>query len=390
MRIVDVCAFYCAEGGGVRTYIERKWQAMRAQGHEMIVVAPGEQDSIVHRAPGAWLATIAAPQFPLDRRYRYFDDELALHRELDRWQPDIVEASSPWSSASMVARWPGSAARSLVMHADPIAAYAYRWFGRLASKSTIDRWFQPFWSHLRDLDRASDLVVSASPSLSGRLAAHGIGKVATIPMGVEPGLFSPRLRSPELRRELLARCGLDDNATLLLGVGRIASEKRWPMVIAAVAEVARTAPIGLVLVGDGRDHAKVSRAAQGCSRIFLPGAVTDRHALARLYASSDALVHGCEAETFCMAASEARASGLPLIVPDSGGAFDQLLAGAGVVYRAGSRISLMRAIRRFLDRGVERQRLVACAEAEVRTMDEHFAELSARYRTLVHGRSAAA
>ena len=39
----------------------------------------------------------------------------------------------------MVARWPGSAPRSLVMHADPLSAYAYRWFGRVASIATIDR-----------------------------------------------------------------------------------------------------------------------------------------------------------------------------------------------------------------------------------------------------------
>ncbi|NWP89654.1 glycosyltransferase family 1 protein, partial [Escherichia coli] len=77
----------------------------------------------------------------LDRRYRYFDDEKALHRALDRWRPDFVEASSPWGSASMVARWDGAAPRALVMHADPLSAYAYRWFGQVASIETIDRGF---------------------------------------------------------------------------------------------------------------------------------------------------------------------------------------------------------------------------------------------------------
>ena len=38
-------------------------------------------------------------------------------------------------------------------------------------------------------------------------------------------------------------------------------------------------------------------------------------------ASADALVHGCEAETFCLVAAEARASGTPMIVPDRGAVF---------------------------------------------------------------------
>src|SRR5437868_3068529 len=104
--------------------------------------------------------------------------------------------------------------------------------------------------------------------------------------------------------------------------------------------------------------------------------------LARLLASADALVHGCEAETFCMVAAEARASGTPLIVPDRGAAVDQLVAGAGTVYRAASEVSLERAIARFVRRGPELQRAAAVRARLVRTMDEHFADLFARYEEL--------
>jgi alpha-1,6-mannosyltransferase len=111
--------------------------------------------------------------------------------------------------------------------------------------------------------------------------------------------------------------------------------------------------------------------------------ITDREELARLMASADALVHGCEAETFCLVAAEARASGVPLIVPDRGATVDQLVSGAGTAFRAGSQISLERAINRFMDRGPEMQRAAAVRASHVRTMDEHFGELFARYQTLV-------
>jgi alpha-1,6-mannosyltransferase len=83
-----------------------------------------------------------------------------------------------------------------------------------------------------------------------------------------------------------------------------------------------------------------------------------------------------------MVAAEARASGLPMIVPDRGAAVDQLVPGAGTTYRAASEVSLERAIGRFIDRGSELQRAAAVRSARVRTMDEHFGELFARYQGL--------
>ena len=112
--------------------------------------------------------------------------------------------------------------------------------------------------------------------------------------------------------------------------------------------------------------------------------------MARLIASADALVHGCEAETFCLVAAEARASGIPLIVPDRGAALDQLAPNAGLAYRAASERDLQSAIQSFLERGVELQRAAVAAASppgRVRTLDDHFAELFARYGLLARCRA---
>ena len=201
-------------------------------------------------------------------------------------------------------------------------------------------------------------------------------------MGVEGGLFSPSLRSSALREEALGALGLDASATLLLGVGRFSAEKRWNMVLRAVGEVGRRRPVGMVLVGDGAKRFGLELLADRTRQVAVLPRITDRQELARLLASADALVHGCEAETFCMVAAEARASGIPLIVPDRGATVDQLASGAGTLFRAGSQISLERAITRFLDRGPELQRAAAARASQVRTMDEHFAELFARYSNI--------
>jgi len=200
---------------------------------------------------------------------------------------------------------------------------------------------------------------------------------------VEGGVFSPLLRSQALREQALFGLGLDAGATLLLGVGRFSAEKRWNMVMRAVGEVGRKRPVGMLLVGDGSKRFGLELLANRTRHVAVLPKITDREELAQLIASADALVHGCEAETFCLVAAEARASGVPLIVPDRGATLDQLVGGAGTVFRSGSQISLERAINRFMDRGPELQRAAAIRASHVRTMDEHFAELFARYQALV-------
>jgi len=382
MRIADVSAFYTPSGGGVRTYAEAKLRAAARFGHEMILIVPGERHEVVKRGPGAVLVTIPSPLLPVDRRYRYFDDEAAIHAALDAWQPDHVEASSPWSSAAMVGRWQGGASRSLVMHADPLAAYAYRWLGGFVPTSVIDRMFGWFWRHLRGLGRMFDSVICANAQLAQRLSDGGVQNVETIRMGVEGGLFSPALRSPALREQVLCALGLDAGATLLVGLGRFSAEKRWDMVLRAVGSAARHQDVGLLLVGDGPKRAKLELLADRTRTAMVLPRITDRDELARLLASADALVHGCEAETFCLVAAEARASGTPMIIPDRGAAIDQLVPGGGTVYRGASEVSLERAIRRFIRRGPELQRAAAVRSRLARTMDEHFADLFARYEEL--------
>ena len=391
MRIVDVNAFYTPAGGGVRTYVRHKLKAAPALGHEMIVLAPGPEHRVQPVGDGGLLVTIPAPPLSVDKRYHYFDDEGALHRALDQWRPDHVEASSPWSSATFVGRWQGAASRSLVMHADPMASYPYRWFGGVASIETIDRWFNRFWRHLRGLDQLHDAVITSGQSMQQRLLANGLTKVTAVQMGVEPGIFASSHRSAATRERLLAATGLGPNAVLLLAVGRFAAEKRWPMVLRAAQRAARAdgaeRPIGLVLIGDGTRRPQLERLAWRLDHVAVLPPIADRAELARVVASADALVHGCESETYCMVTSEARASGVPLIVPDRGAAVDHLAPGAGLAYASGDEPALAAAMVEFVAAGPELQRArarsaIGPGSAGTRSIEDHFTELFALYERL--------
>ena len=391
MKIVDVCAFYSVHGGGVKTYVDQKLKALPGLGHDITLIVPGEEDRIELIGQASRIIHLKSPTFPLDRRYRYFSNEAALHSALDRLGPDVVEASSPWSSASMVGRWRGSAVRSLVMHADPLATYAYRWLRPMMSHRWIDRTCKPWWDHLRNLDKAFDIVVSANGSLTHRLTDGGVQRAVTIPMGVEPSLFSPALRSSQLRATLLAGCGLTDDATLLIAVGRLASEKRLPLLIDAVQAAGRSQPVGLLIIGDGPERARIERHIGDNPHIRLIPPERDRKRLATLMASADALVHGCESETFGMVAAEARASGLPLIVPNVGGAFAQMTPGAAVAYDAANGRALLAAVNRVAgDRDGKMQSCARRVADQNATMATHFADLCQRYDSMLDRKSRAA
>jgi alpha-1,6-mannosyltransferase len=383
MKIVDVCAFYTPHGGGVKTYIERKLKIGSALGQEIVIVAPSAENRTEYRPEGGRIVHIASPQLIVDRKYRYFDNLQAVHDVLDRERPDIVEASSPWRTAGIVADWQGSARRALVMHADPLAAYAYRWLGGISSRDNIDQRFGFFWRYLRRLGNSFDCVVSANSNLTARLTDGGVGGVQTIPMGVDPGIFSPDRRSLQLRAELLRRCGLPENALLLLGVGRMSAEKRWPMVIDASIGAGHGRSVGLVLIGGGRSEAKIAGHIGSNPHIQLLAPIRDRALLADVMASSDALIHGCEAETFGLVAAEAVASGLPLIVPDQGGSSDLVTAATGETYRSGDALALTQAIHRLATRNQDALKIAArCAAARAPTIDDHFAQLFRQYEAL--------
>jgi alpha-1,6-mannosyltransferase len=382
VRLVDVCAFYSPHGGGVKTYVEQKMRLGPELGAEIVILAPGDRHEVIERGPRARIVTIPSPRLAVDRNYWYFGDQAALHAALDELKPDLVEVGSPWRSPSWVANWRGDVPRSLVMHADPMSAYAYRWLGPVLEHASIDRLFSPFLLHLRRLGADYDSVICANRELSGRLATGGVAHVRLEPMGVEEGVFSPLNRDPALRASLLADCGLPESAGLLIGIGRLAAEKRWPVVIDAVRLARKERPLALVLLGAGGQEAKIRKAIGTDPHIRLLEPVRERTQFAAIVASADALVHGCEAETYCLSAAEARASGVPVIVPDSGGAADHAADGGGLAYRGADPHALAAAIGQLAARDWPR------SSSKVQTMRDHFTHLFAHYRDLIAARKA--
>ena len=290
----------------------------------------------------------------------------------------------------MVGDWQGDAAKVYFMHNDNMAAYAQRWLEGIATHGRIERAFTWYTRYMDSFLGKYDAIVTNGPALEKRLRARGLRIDAAMPLGIERRHFSPALRDEKLRARLLAQCGLGPDGLLLLGLGRHHPEKRWPVVIDAVERAGASMAVGLILLGSGIDSAKLEKRIDGSPHIRLFRPVYDRDQLARIMASCDALIHGSEAEPFGLVASEAMASGLPLIVPDTGGCAEVADARSSELYRARDAGDAAAAIGRFVarDRAMVR-RAAAVAATRVRTDREHTIELIGYYERLVAERRGA-
>ncbi len=384
MKIVDVAEFYAEQGGGVRTYINQKLAAGARAGHEVVIVAPGPEDGEEERLGGR-IVWVKGPPLPPDPRYYVLWREKEVHRILDRERPDVVEGSSPWTGGWFVARWPGRAVKTFIFHQDPVAVYPQTFLGHVLGAERVDKLFGWYWAYLRRLSRHMDATVVSGYWLADKLRRFELARPEAVPFGIDKAAFSPAQRSEARRQELLAACGVPPEGKLLVNVSRFHPEKRLGTVLEGFARAAEREPLGLVVYGDGPLRAWMARRTRGMKGVLLAGYTKDREELATTLASADAMVHGSAAETYGLVVAEAICSGLPVVVPDAGGAAD--LAGPDYAerYPPGEPEALRAAIVRLLGRDPEALR-AGCARAareKIGTMDDHFEGLFALYEQLV-------
>jgi len=402
VNLVDVSEFYAERGGGVRTHTHPKLAAGAPLGVEVVVVAPRAADR-GERREGGRVIWVKSPRLALDPRYHVLLRERAVHAILDAESPDVVEGSSTWTGGAFVARWRGDTVKSLVFHQDPVAVYPHSLLDRVVPPARLDRLAWPWWAYLRRLAGSFDLTVVAGEWLAERLREHRVANAVAVPFGISKhaaadhdgsehdhanGASSADVAS--VRQELLRRAGAPADAVLLVAVSRHHPEKRLGTVLRGVARAndrlrARGLPgVALALFGDGPLRPLVERDARRHGPAFVAGFTSDRTRLRAALASADAFVHGSAAETYGLVVAEALDAGLPLIVPSRGGAADLADPAWSETYPPGDSIGCARAIERLLDRDRHALRLAAkrAADTRVRDLDEHFADLFARYGSL--------
>jgi len=326
---------------------------------------------------------------------------------VERERPDVLEIHSPYLAAAGALRVNRRhyGVRTFQWHSDFIDTYAGVLERALEDRTSLPRPLvhggvrratRPLWGLVRAIAKRCDATLVAAAWQASKLAEHGVTNVVRVPFGVERDVFRPDARTFEARRELLALAGhdgRDDDALVLVGVGRFAIEKRWDVVLDAFVRLrarSRERRLVLVLFGDGPERQRMQARAAGTPDIAMPGFVKDRARLARLLASADALVHGCPFETFGLSIAEAMSTGLPAVVPDEGGAFEMHVPGASEAYRALDVDACVKATERLLARitaGEDVRGDAVRASSRLPTVREQFQRQVAMYTELLdqHG-----
>jgi phosphatidylinositol alpha 1,6-mannosyltransferase len=360
MRVAVVTESFLPQVNGVTNSVLRVCEQLSRQGHEALVIAPGA-------GPVEWggVPVVRTPSFPLPgyrdfRVARHFPGMTAV---LDDFKPDVVHLASPavlGAQAAFAARRLGIP--SVAIYQTDLAGFATRYRLDIAKNAV--------WRRLRKVHGAAARTLAPSRHAVQQLEDNGVERVVRWARGVDLMRFHPARRDPALRRRLAP------GGELLVGyVGRLAHEKQ----VELLSQVQHQPGVRLVIVGDGPQRKQLETELSAATFLGFQSGT----ALAETFASLDLFVHTGAYETFCQAAQEALASGVPVVAPAAGGLPDLVLPETnGLMFEPGSGEDLARCVRAMAADRPARLRMSGQARATVahRSWDVIGSELTQHYR----------
>ncbi|MGJ0492389.1 glycosyltransferase [Methylobacter sp.] len=161
------------------------------------------------------------------------------------------------------------------------------------------------------------------------------------------------------REEARRRLGWQDDVLYVLGVGRIAPVKQFPMLIEACARLKKQADIQLVILGEG-DYSSLQTLGKqkGLGRDILFASTDD---VGLYLCAADLYVSTSASESFGLANLEAMAAGLAVLCTAVGGVPE--VVGDGALLIPPETEALTNAMRRLLDNGALRQSIAQKGQA---------------------------
>ncbi len=389
MKVLDVTDFYSDRGGGIRSHLDAKGRALAALGVDHVTLAPGARDgeealTAAGSRPAARVIRVQGPPQPYDASYRFLTRTRRAAAAVVAERPDVLELDSLYLAARVARRVPRDVApvRTAFWHSDHVDTHLVPRLAPWLGARGAERVVAPAWGAIRALLSQLDATVAASRVQRDKLERHGVPRVHHVPFGVDRGRFRPEARSPARRAELLGAGR--EGAWLLLAVGRLSVEKQWPVVIDAFLALRRRHDAVLIVIGEGPERAALERRAGRDPDVRFHGFEADRDRFAATLASADALLHGCPHETFGLGVAEAVACGLPVVVPDAGGAGELAAGPSARRYASGDALACAAAVEALLALPAEARRAAALdAAARVGTMEDHFRAVVELYRELM-------
>jgi phosphatidyl-myo-inositol alpha-mannosyltransferase len=345
VRVAFACPYAWDDPGGAQVHVRELAMHMRAEGHEVLVLAP-----VRHRADEPWVRAVGRPvDIPYNRSNAPIDPRpwsVRRAREaLRSFRPDVVHVHEPFTPSTSM--WTTLAADA------PVVAT----FHTGAERSRLYDLAAPL---IRRIARRIVVRIAVS-RVAERAAASRIGGTFEIvPNGADVGRFSD------------AEPADLGEGTKLLFVGRLDERKGFPTAVAAFGRLAVDRPeLRLIVVGDGPDRTAIDA---------LPSDVRDRVSMLGPVPNVDLppFERACDlylgtsvgGESFGVVLVEAMAAGLPVVASDIPG-YDEVVTDGveGLLVPSRDPAGVAQAVETILDDPALAARFSAAGRARAATFD---------------------
>jgi 1,2-diacylglycerol 3-alpha-glucosyltransferase len=311
MRVVMMTNTYFPHVGGVARSVEMFGVALRALGHQVMVVAP--------EFPGTPEKETDVVRVPAIQRFNGSDFSVRLpmpgllDEPLERFRPDIVHAHHPFLLGDSALRV--AAGRGLPLIFTHHTLYEQYTHYVSSESETIKRFVIDLSTGYANL---CDHVIAPSRSIASLLAQRGVTTpVTVVPTGVDLSRFARRAG-----KRFRAARDIPAEAFVVGHTGRLAPEKNLMFLTRSVASFLRARPGAFFLVcgvGPSEPEMRAHLESEGVlERCRFAGILQGRE-LVDAYAAMDVFAFASQSETQGIVLVEAMAAGTPVVAVDASG-----------------------------------------------------------------------
>jgi 1,2-diacylglycerol 3-alpha-glucosyltransferase len=280
---------------------------LEKRGHEVIVLAPDVNPRPISTRPVHYLPSVEFKSYP---GYRIVISPSDMLEHLRRERVDIIHSHGIASMAilSLTASRVLKVPHVLTFHT--MANEAMKYYSPIGIDPVIME--KMVWIYLRNLLKRPEMVIAPSAPIKEELEMNAVRMKAceVVPTGVDCTRYSPE----RYDKRFLDKYGLSGKR-VILHVGRLSPEKRFDIVLRAVAELGAKEPeLRLLVVGRGPSEGEYRQMAKDLGikdKVIFAGFLPNEE-LPTAYASSEVLVIASTFETQGLVVLEALASGTPV------------------------------------------------------------------------------
>jgi phosphatidylinositol alpha 1,6-mannosyltransferase len=375
MRVAVVTESFLPNINGVTNSVLRVLEHLSASGDQALVIAPASENMPTEYAGHPIKAAPVIPtQNFLPTGMPMGLPQKRIQHLLDGFSPDVIHLASPFALGA----YANKMAKKLNI---PTVSIYQTDMGGFAKQYGFGIAQSSLQKILYKIHSQTDRTLAPSTSACLDLHLAGVPEVYLWRRGVNTELFNPSKRSATLRNTWKN----GDQSKIIVGfVGRLAQEKR----VSDLKALQSNPNIQLVIVGDGPHRHKLEQQLPGA--LFL--GFKNGEELAQIYASFDLFIHPGPNETFCQAVQEALASGIPSIVPRTGGPADLVAHGrTGYVIDIFDAAQLNQIVNLHHERTDRKQMRIAARDSvSMRTWNRINNELKAHYQDVINQKKSAA